>query len=164
MSKQSDARLVLAIATVFGVGRSRYAPGTAGSVVALPAAWLIAEFFGRGWLLLAATIILLPIGTWACEIYASVKGEVDPKECVIDEVVGQWIVCAFAPILVAWYITVAWYFFAFILFRLFDIWKPWPISWVERIVPGGLGIMADDVVAALLGSVIIAVVAHVVIS
>jgi phosphatidylglycerophosphatase A len=164
MSKQSDARLVLAIATVFGVGRSRFAPGTAGSVVALPFAWLIAEFCGRGWLLLAATIILLPIGTWACEMYASAKGEVDPKECVIDEVAGQWIVCAFAPILTAWYIAVAWYFFAFVLFRVFDIWKPWPISWVERKVPGGLGIMADDVVAALMGSIIIAVIAHVVIS
>ena len=164
MSKQSDARLVLAIATVFGTGRSRFAPGTAGSVVALPFAWLIAEFCGRGWLLLAATLILLPIGTWACEIYARAKGEVDPKECVIDEVVGQWIVCAFAPIQTAWYISVLWYAAAFVLFRVFDIWKPWPISWVERKVPGGLGIMADDVAAALIASVIIAIVAHVVIS
>jgi phosphatidylglycerophosphatase A len=164
MSKQSDARLVIAIATVFGVGRSRYAPGTAGSVVALPFAWLIAEFLGRGWLLLAAAVILLPIGTWACEIYSSVKGEADPKECVIDEVVGQWIVCAFAPILAPWYVILGWYFFAFVLFRLFDIWKPWPVSWVERKVPGGLGIMADDVVAALIGSIIIAVIAHVVIT
>jgi phosphatidylglycerophosphatase A len=55
-----------------------------------------------------------------------------------------------------------WYVFAFVLFRVFDIWKPWPISWVERKVPGGLGIMADDVVAALIGSVIIAVIAHLV--
>jgi phosphatidylglycerophosphatase A len=163
MSKESDARFVAAIATVFGVGRSPYAPGTAGSAVALPVGWIIAEFCGRGWLLFAA-IVALAIGTWACEIYASNKGEVDPKECVIDEVVGQWIVCAFAPIQVAWYVSILWYIFAFVLFRVFDILKPWPISWVERKVPGGLGIMADDVVAALIGSVIVAVVAHVVIS
>jgi phosphatidylglycerophosphatase A len=163
MSAQSDARLVAAIATVFGVGKSPYAPGTAGSLVALPVGWIIAVSFGRGWLLFAA-IVMLAIGTWACEIYASAKGEVDPKECVIDEVVGQWIVCAFAPIQVAWYISILWYIFAFVLFRVFDILKPWPINWVERKVPGGLGIMADDVVAALIGGVIIAVIAHVVIS
>ena len=155
MSKESDRRLAAAIATVFGVGRSRYAPGTAGSVVALPFAWLIAEFCGRGWLLILATLVVLPIGAWACEIYAKDKGDVDPKECVIDEVAGQWIVCAFAPT------SVLWYFFAFILFRIFDVLKPWPINWVERKVPGSLGIMADDVAAALIGSIIIAVIAHV---
>jgi phosphatidylglycerophosphatase A len=163
MSRLSNARMVVAIATVFGVGRSRFAPGTAGSIVALPFAWLIAEFCGRGWLLLLATLVVLPVGTWACELYAKTKHEVDPKECVIDEVVGQWIVCAFAPIMAPWYVTALWYLFAFVLFRLFDILKPWPINWVERKVPGGLGIMADDVVAALIASVIIAVIAHVVI-
>ncbi len=161
MSNESNGRLAVSIATVFGVGRAPYAPGTAGSLVALPAAWVIAEFCGRGWLLFAA-IALLAVGTWACEIYASAKGEADPKECVIDEVVGQWIVCAFAPISLPWYTSMLWYVFAFVLFRVFDILKPWPINWVERKVPGGLGIMADDVVAALIGSVIIAVAAHVV--
>lgn len=163
MSAESDAKLVAAIATVFGVGRSRYAPGTAGSAVALPVAWLIAISCGRGWLLFAA-IVVLAIGSWACEIYANTKREADPKECVIDEVAGQWIVCAFAPIDLPWHISLLWYVFAFALFRVFDILKPWPVSWVERKVPGGLGIMADDVVAALMGSVIIAVIAHVVIS
>jgi phosphatidylglycerophosphatase A len=160
MSAKSDAKLVAAIATVFGVGRSRYAPGTAGSAVALPVAWLIAEFCGRGWLLLAA-MITLAVGTWACEIYASAKGKVDPKECVIDEVAGQWIVCAFAPTPLLTFTSVLWYLLAFVLFRVFDILKPWPIKWVERTVPGGLGIMADDVVAALMGGIIIAVIAHV---
>ena len=150
-----DPRLVANIATVFGVGRSPAAPGTAGSAVALPFAYLIALAGGRLTLLLAA-ILVLAIGSWACEIYAGAKGEVDPKECVIDEVAGQWITCAFAPTALLWYIA------AFILFRVFDIWKPWPIKWVERKVPGGLGIMADDVVAALMGSIIIATVAHVV--
>jgi phosphatidylglycerophosphatase A len=147
-------RLVANIATVFGIGRSPTAPGTAGSAVALPVAYLIALVAGRGVLLFAA-ILLLGIGSWACEIYARKKGEVDPKECVIDEVAGQWITCAFAPTAILWYLV------AFILFRLFDIWKPWPLKWVERTVPGGLGIMADDVVAALMGSIIIAVAAHV---
>jgi phosphatidylglycerophosphatase A len=157
MSEESNRRLATSFATVFGVGRSPYAPGTAGSIVALPFAWMIAASTNRAVLILAAALVL-GIGAWACEIYASRKGEVDPKECVIDEVAGQWIVCAFAPTSVLWYI------FAFVLFRVFDIWKPWPIKWVERNVPGGLGIMADDVVAALMASIIIAVVAHVVMS
>ncbi len=154
MSEQTQARLAMQIATVFGVGRAPAAPGTAGSIVALPFAYLIAATFGRGALLFAA-IIVLAIGSWACEIYASKKGEVDPSECVIDEVAGQWILCAFAPT------SLLAYALAFVLFRLFDIMKPWPINVVEKKVPGGLGIMADDVVAALMGAVIIAVIAHI---
>ena len=155
-SERANARTAVAIATLFGVGRSPIAPGTMGSLVALPFAWAIMALLGRGWLLLAS-MIALAIGTWACENYARTKGEHDPKECVVDELVGQWIVCAFAPPSILWYVP------AFALFRLFDIWKPWPIRLVERRVPGGLGIMADDVVAALMGSVIIAVVAHMVV-
>jgi phosphatidylglycerophosphatase A len=101
-----------------------------------------------------AAIIAMGIGAWACEIYARESGKSDPSECVIDEVAGQWIICAFAPL------SFLAYFAAFILFRIFDIVKPWPISLVERRVPGGLGIMADDVVAALMGCIILAVLGH----
>jgi len=153
-SEQANARTAVALATLFGVGRSPSAPGTAGSLVALPFAWLIAEFLGRSWLMFAAFVALV-VGTWACELYSSAKGEADPKECVIDELAGQWIVCAFAPV------SLVGYALAFILFRLFDIFKPWPINIVDAKVPGGLGIMADDVVAALMASVIIAILGHV---
>jgi phosphatidylglycerophosphatase A len=153
MSEETNFKVAKTIATVFGVGLSPTAPGTAGSVVALPFAWLIAMWAGRFGLMLAA-IVVLGVGAWACEIYARRKGEVDPKECVIDEVAGQWIVCAFAPL------SLPAYALAFVLFRVFDILKPWPINWVERNTPGGLGIMLDDVAAGLMACVIIVALAQ----
>jgi phosphatidylglycerophosphatase A len=144
-----------AIATVGGLGFSRVAPGTVGSIAALPAAWLIMEFGSRFWLLFLA-ILTAAVGAWACELYSRARVDPDPSECVIDEVAGQLLICAFLPAPPTF-----WGFLvAFVLFRVFDITKMWPINWVERNVPGGLGIMADDIVAALIGSVIIAILAH----
>jgi phosphatidylglycerophosphatase A len=137
---------------MFGVGYARYAPGTMGSLVALPLAWLIAFEWGR-FVLLVASILALAVGGWASELYAARTQNVDPKECVIDELAGQWIACAFAPVSIPAYIL------AFILFRVFDITKLWPVSRAERL-HGGVGIMADDVVAALMAGAIIAVLAH----
>ncbi|SRR5665213_366510 len=153
MSDESNLRTAESLATLFGIGRVPSAPGTAASVVALPLAWIIAAFAGRIWLLFAA-IIVFAVGSWACEIYARSKGKPDPSECVIDELAGQWIVCAFAPLSITAYVL------AFILFRVFDILKPWPINWVERNTPGGLGIMLDDVVAGLMACIIIVVLAQ----
>ncbi|MGH6873116.1 MAG: phosphatidylglycerophosphatase A family protein [Rhizomicrobium sp.] len=143
------------IATVFGIGFARVAPGTVASIAALPAAWLIAYFAGRWWLLVAA-IVVAAIGAWACELYSRAKMDPDPSECVVDEVAGQLLVCAFCPFPP----TLMAYFLAFVLFRVFDITKLWPVSEAENRIPGGLGIMADDIVAALMASVIIAVLAH----
>ncbi len=144
------------IVTLFGIGRARTAPGTLASLAALPPAWLIAwgggGWNGRGFLLLAG-LAAFAIGTWASDVYAREKGRKDPSECVIDELAGQWIACAFAPL------NIWAYLLAFILFRAFDIAKPWPISRAERL-PGGLGIMADDVVAGLAAAAVIAVLAH----
>ncbi len=151
----NQKKIYTAIATVFGVGRFPVAPGTIASVIALPLAWLIATAggnWGRLWLLMAA-IFVNALGCWACELYSNETKVKDPSECVIDEVAGQWIACAFAPT------SLFAYAIAFILFRLFDILKPWPASAAERL-PGGLGIMADDVVAGLMAGVIIAVLAH----
>jgi phosphatidylglycerophosphatase A len=144
-----------AIATVGGLGFARVAPGTVASIAALPVAWFVMEFGSRFWLLFLA-ILTAAIGAWACELYSRARVDPDPSECVIDEVAGQLLICAFLP-----FPPTFWGFLlAFILFRVFDITKMWPINWVERSVPGGLGIMADDIVAALIGSVIIAVLAH----
>jgi phosphatidylglycerophosphatase A len=148
----STARAAVAFATLFGVGYAPFAPGTVASVVALPLAWVIAALAGRFVLLLAA-ILACAIGAWACELYVQARADKDPSECVIDELAGQWIVCAFAPH------TLIAYALAFVLFRIFDITKLWPINEVERRVPGGLGIMADDVVAAIFGGIIITVLA-----
>jgi phosphatidylglycerophosphatase A len=146
------------VATVFGLGYSRVAPGTVASIAALPVAWLVVAFGGangRLWLLLL-TILTAAFGAWACELYSRAKTDPDPSECVIDEVAGQFLVCAFCPAPP----TLLAYLLAFVLFRVFDITKLWPINEVERRVPGGLGIMADDIAAALMASVIIMVLAH----
>jgi phosphatidylglycerophosphatase A len=141
-----------AIATLFGLGRVRTAPGTVASIVALPFAWLIAFEGGRISLLLAA-IFVSALGGWACEHYVRESGKHDPSECVIDELAGQWLALAFAPL------GVLAYFLAFVLFRVLDITKPWPMSAAERL-PGGLGVMADDLLAGLLTGLVVAVFAH----
>ena len=150
---ESAARTAVAIATLFGVGFAPAAPGTVASIVALPCAWTITYFFGRFALLFAA-ILALAIGTWACQLYAHAKGQTDPSECVVDELAGQWIACAFAPF------TLLGFGLAFLLFRVFDILKPFPISLVEKELPGGIGIMADDVVAAVFAGIILLVLAN----
>jgi phosphatidylglycerophosphatase A len=140
------------LVTMFGIGRAPVAPGTAASFVALLLAWPIA-FWGGRFLLLFAGIAASAIGAWASEHYARETGRSDPSECVIDELAGQWIACAFAPVSLIAFVL------AFLLFRLFDMTKPWPISRLEHL-PGGFGIMADDLGAALAAGVIIAALAH----
>jgi phosphatidylglycerophosphatase A len=136
-------------ATVFGIGRSPVAPGTAASFMALPFAW-IAMSWGGTVALLSLCFAVSAIGVYACDVYAKQKGSHDPSECVIDEVAGQCLACALAPL------SVSGFALAFLLFRLFDISKLWPISAAERL-PGGLGIMADDLVAGLIAGTIVAV-------
>ncbi len=128
------------IATWFGSGRLPGAPGTWGSLAALPCGALLVWL--GGWpLLLIASIAVFIIGTWASERYARQLRKKDPSEIVVDEVVGQWLV------LLPWALDPFAYLLAFAAFRIFDIAKPWPVSWADRQVKGGLGIMLDDVVA-----------------
>ena len=89
------------------------------------------------------------LGVWSCGQYAIRAGIADPSECVIDEVAGQWFVCAVAPLSLPGFAV------AFVLFRFFDITKLWPVSLGERL-PGGLGIITDDMIAGALAAVIIA--------
>ena len=136
-------------ATLLGIGRSPFAPGTVASMVALPIAW-IAVTVGGSVALLSLALVTAVLGMWACDVYAKDKGAHDPSECVIDEVAGQFLACAFAPLSLAGFALV------FLLFRLFDISKLWPISAAERL-RGGLGIVADDLVAGLMAGLIVAV-------
>lgn len=130
--------------TWFGAGLLPKVPGTWGSAAALPFAWgLMAA--GGPFLLLAAAIACFAIGWWASAVYVGLTGADDPGEVVIDEVAGQWLVLLAAPLDPASYLA------GFALFRLFDIWKPWPVRWADRRVGGGLGIMLDDVLAGLYG-------------
>lgn len=133
------------LATWFGSGNSPIAPGTMGSLAALPIGFLIHTAFGSMVLAVSALIIFI-IGVWVTDIYLAMnKASDDPKEVVIDEVSGQWLLLAFMPA------TLFGYALGFLLFRLFDIAKPWPISWVDNHVKHGFGVMLDDTLAALMG-------------
>ncbi len=128
------------IASWFGVGRLPWAPGTWGSLAALPFAWLIAWAFGPRALLLAALILFL-VGWWAAGRVVRVSAVKDPGSIVVDEVAGQWLTLVVTPPGVVPYVA------GFLLFRVFDIVKPWPARWIDQHVGGGLGVMADDIVA-----------------
>lgn len=143
-------KLHTAAATLFGIGRAPVAPGTLGSLAALPFAWGIATL-GGPLLLFVFALGATALGIRACDIYARGTGKTDPSECVIDELAGQWFACVFAPLSLWGYVL------AFIAFRIFDIAKPWPISAAER-RPGGLGIMLDDVAAGLFAGIAVAAV------
>jgi phosphatidylglycerophosphatase A len=90
-------------------------------------------------------------GWWAAATVAKAEGIEDPAEIVIDEVAGQWLVLVAAPP------SPLAYSLAFLLFRIFDIWKPWPVRWAERRVKGGLGIMLDDILAAVYAALLLLV-------
>jgi phosphatidylglycerophosphatase A len=136
------------IATGCGIGLLPLMPGTWASLAALPCAWVICSFGGRVALALAA-LIAFAVGWWAAARVAHASGQHDPGFIVIDEVAAQWLTLLAAPLDWRWYAA------AFLLFRLFDIMKPWPIRAVERRVAGGLGIMLDDIAAALYALVLL---------
>ena len=136
------------IATVGGLGRIvPRAPGTAASALAIVVAWGLSVLSGQ-LLVLIAAITVTAVGFWGAELYAREARTKDPSECVIDEVAGQLLACAFAPRALLTYAL------AFVFFRVLDIVKPWPIGPAERL-PGGLGIMADDVIAGLLAGILV---------
>lgn len=140
--------LATALATWFGVGFLKPAPGTWASLVALPFAWLILWKFGSV-ALAVASVAAYAVGVWSTDRYAARTGLTDPSECVIDEVAGQWLACAVAPL--SWLA----FLLAFVLFRVLDIAKPWPVSLGERL-PGGFGVMTDDMIAGAIAGALIA--------
>ncbi len=140
------------IATFFGVGYLRPAPGTWGSLAALPVAWALNELGGIPLVLVALALAILG-GWWATAAFTAARADKDPSEVVIDEVAGQWI--ALLPVFIgashAGVQTLAlWpgWITAFVAFRLFDIWKPGPIGWADR-RGDALGVMLDDLIAGV---------------
>jgi phosphatidylglycerophosphatase A len=142
-------RISSTIASVFGIGYFPIASGTVMSIVAVPFAIYIARHMGGGPGVIAASLIAFGIGVWACGAHVRATGREDPSECVIDEVAGQWLACAFAAV------SLPAFALAFVLFRVFDIWKPWPVSAAEKL-SGGVGVMLDDMVAGLFAGVLVA--------
>jgi phosphatidylglycerophosphatase A len=134
------------VSTVFGIGYFAVAPGTIMSAVAVPLAiWL--ALHGGYIVVLGGALIALIVGILACAEHVRETGNTDPSECVIDELAGQWLACACVAFGT---FSIPAFFLSFVLFRLFDIWKPWPVSWAEDNLKGGLGVMMDDIVAGLM--------------
>jgi len=125
----------------FGSGLSKYAPGTMGTLVAVPLYLLLQPLSLIVYVSVAIAVTL--IGIWICDRSANTLGVHDHPGIVWDEIAGYLITMIAAP--TGW----QWVVLGFVLFRLFDIWKPWPIKVIDRQVEGGFGIMLDDVVAAL---------------
>ncbi|MCF6429343.1 phosphatidylglycerophosphatase A [Leisingera sp. MMG026] len=150
------------IGTVCGVGYMRPAPGTWGSLAALPLAYGLHQLGGFP-LLALATLACIPAGIWATKIMTAGSDDHDPSEIVVDEVAGQWI-ALWAISYPAWAhgipITALWpgWISAFLLFRLFDIWKPGPVGWADR-KEGPFGVMMDDVIAGIMAAIGVALLA-----
>jgi phosphatidylglycerophosphatase A len=140
----------LVLGTWFGAGLLPAMPGTLGSLAALPCAWAIRTLWGTAGLA-AATAIIFAVGCWAAGKFVKVKAVGDPGIVVVDEVAGQWFTLLPAPLDPLCYAV------AFLLFRTFDIWKPWPVGWADRRVHGGFGIMLDDLLAAAYAALMLSV-------
>jgi phosphatidylglycerophosphatase A len=126
------------------------APGTAGSLSAVAIGIVLARWFGwRPWYFAPLAGALLLPSVWAAGETESKCGRRDPRLVVVDEVLGQWVALAGAAAL-NWKSWLA----AFLLFRAFDIWKPWPVNRLESL-PGGAGIVADDLMAGVYAALVL---------
>ena len=153
MKQKLRNAIVDLVATFFYSGKSKFAPGTCGSIAGLIAGMPIMHYLGRN-VLLGVTILTFPIFTYVADLYAKRVKKDDPSEVVIDEVSGMWLSMYFYTYHQVraedTYATcsIKYMLLAFLLFRVFDIWKPWPIRAIDKNLKGGFGIMMDDVVAA----------------
>lgn len=135
----------------FGSGLAPRGPGTAGTLVAA-LLFLGMQSLPRESLLLVVALAFVA-GVGLCGLASERLGVKDHPGIVWDEFVGYWLAMCFAPPGLFWVLA------GFVLFRLFDIWKPWPIGWVDRRVQGGFGIMLDDLIAGLYAGLVLALAA-----
>ncbi len=143
------------LASWFGCGFINPAPGTWGSIGALPFGILIYAIGGQIALLVAAVLITI-IGLWAAHKFDGAMDGHDSKMIVIDEVAGQWIAmlpAALNPFLII---------FSLIAFRFFDILKPWPVSFFDKQISGAVGVMGDDIIAGLMAAMCVMALAAVI--
>ena len=140
------------LAVGLGSGMSPIMPGTMGSAMAIPL-WLL--FNGlQPYLYWVLIVVAFIFGCFLCQKTSDDTHTHDSGHIVWDEFVGMWITLFFIP-----QISVLWVAIAFVAFRVFDMAKPWPIRWFDKRVPGGFGIMVDDVIAAIFSSVTVYVIA-----
>ena len=133
------------IASGFGSGLSPWAPGTVASLLAAGIWWLLLSQLGH-WAQLAVVAAAFAVGVFVCERVLRRHRLGDDPAIVVDEFVGCWIALLAAPRTALWAVA------ALLLFRVADIAKPWPVSWADRSVAGGLGIMLDDVIAGAMAA------------
>jgi phosphatidylglycerophosphatase A len=154
------------IATWFGVGLLRPAPGTWGSLAALPVFWVL-HTLGGFVLVALATAAVFALGWWASTLETRDRLDPDPSEIVIDEVAGMFLALwpvSLGAMMMGADILRLWpgWVVAFLAFRLFDVWKPGPVGWADRLHTP-LGLMLDDIIAGLMAAVVVvgaAAVAH----
>lgn len=139
--------LAYLVASFFYVGKSPKAPGTMGSLAALPLAWFVWQLpYSAAW---GFTVTLFLVGVWASHRVVKKSGKEDHQEIVLDEVVGILVATSVAAQL-WWH-----YVLAFLFFRVIDIFKPGPIGWLDRKVKGGFGAMVDDLAAAIFAALLL---------
>lgn len=130
------------VAMGLGSGLSPWAPGTAGTLIAIPLYEVLVSVLSPHamWGMIAVSALL---GVWVCDVTGRALGEIDHGGIVWDEIVAFWVVLMLTPP------GIAWLALAFILFRVFDIWKPFPIGWLDRRIKNAWGVMLDDGLAAV---------------
>jgi len=141
------------LATGFGSGLSPWMPGTAGSLAAIPF-WYLLNLLPQD-LYSLALLLGISIGVYLCHRTAKDMGVHDHGSIVWDEFIGMWITLMAIPVN-SW----QWVLAGFLVFRVLDIWKPWPIRWFDRNVQGGMGIMVDDISAGGISAGILFAAAH----
>ena len=156
--------------TTFGVGYLPLAPGTWGSLLAVGFYWFLAtSFSGYAYsgslasfdamvaaihaVILVALLLFILLGIWAASRSIELLGNTDASQAVVDEVIGQLVVFLFIPFTTSWILIGA----GFALFRLFDVWKPYPIDHLQ-VLPGGIGICADDILAGVYAGVCLSII------
>jgi len=135
------------LATGFGTGYGPIAPGTWGSLPGLALAFGLDRWAGR-WAVLGGALFFAVAGVWAAGRVEALLGEKDPGRVVVDEIAGQMVTLLFLPLTLPTFVV------AFLLFRVLDVFKPWPARRLEDL-PGGSGIMADDLLVGLYANLIL---------
>jgi phosphatidylglycerophosphatase A len=151
--KQVWKKPLYCLAFGFGSGVMPFAPGTWGTLVAVPLYWVLAVLFSSK-LYLVVTLLAFFAGIFICGKVSRELGGGDHPGIVWDEMVGFLLTMFLVPVHALWIVV------GFVLFRVFDIWKPYPIRWIDKHVGGGLGIMLDDVLAAVPAFFILQILSH----
>ncbi|HSA59277.1 MAG TPA: phosphatidylglycerophosphatase A [bacterium] len=140
-------QVILFLASGGGAGYIPFAPGTWGSAVGLLAYWLLLRL--PQWPLAVTVAAFVFLSCWIAGLAEEFLAAKDPQVIVIDEVSGMLVALMFLP--ASWRVVLA----AFVLFRLFDVWKPFPVRWIQENLPGGWGVVGDDIMAGIYANLVL---------